>query len=81
MLSAVEKGYGGCIIGNCRRSELLKILNLDPDKYCVGLLLALGKPKEEVVMVPVGEDQNTVYYRDENQTHYVPKRSLEDILI
>ena len=81
MLSAVEKGYGGCIIGNCRRSELLKILNLDPDKYCVGLLLALGKPKEEVVMVPVGEDQNTVYYRDENQTHYVPKRSMEDILI
>lgn len=33
MLSAVEKGYGGCIIGNCRRAELLKLLDLNPEQY------------------------------------------------
>lgn len=81
MLSAVEKGYGGCMIGNCRRSELVGILGLDPEKYAVSLLLALGKPKETVVMVPVAGDNSTTYYRGDDQTHYVPKRSLEDILL
>ena len=81
MLSAVEKGYGGCIIGNCRRAELLKLLDLNPEQYFVSLVLALGKPKEEVVLVPLGEDGSTTYYRDNNQIHYVPKRSLDDILI
>ena len=81
MLSAGEKGYGGCIIGNCRRAELLKLLDLNPEQYFVSLVLALGKPKEEVVLVPLGEDGSTTYYRDNNQIHYVPKRSLDDILI
>ena len=44
-------------------------------------MLALGKPREEVVLVPVKEDGSTAYYRDGNQVHYVPKRSLEDILL
>lgn len=81
MLSAVEKGYGGCMIGNCKRGELIKLLGLDPERYTVSLVLALGKPKEEVVLVPVGGDGSTVYYRDENQVHYVPKRELAEILI
>ncbi|MGX8688804.1 MAG: nitroreductase family protein, partial [bacterium] len=32
-------------------------------------------------LTDVGEDGKTAYYRDENDVHYVPKRSLEDILI
>ena len=66
---------------SCRRSEILSILQLEPKKYSVGLVLALGKPKEEVRIVPVKEDGNTAYYRDENQVHYVPKRGLGDILV
>lgn len=81
MLSAAEKGYGGCMIGSCKRSEIGRLLGLDPDQYSIDLVLALGKPKEDVVLVPVKEDGSTVYYRDENQVHYVPKRSLEDILL
>ena len=81
MLAAAEKGYGGCMIGSCRRSEILSILKLNPENYSVGLVLALGKPKEEVRLVPVGDDGSTTYYRDENQVHYVPKRSLEDVLV
>ena len=27
------------------------------------------------------DDGSTTYYRDENQVHYVPKRSLEDVLV
>lgn len=81
MLAATEMGYGGCMIGSCKRSEILSILGLDPKRFQVGLMLALGKPAEEVRLVPVGEDGSTAYYRDEQQVHYVPKRSLGDILI
>ena len=34
-----------------------------------------------IVLTDVGEDGNTAYYRDENDVHYVPKRSLEELLI
>ena len=81
MLAAAEKGYGGCMIGSCMRSEIGRLLGLDPEHYSIDLVLALGKPKEEVVLVPVKEDGSTACYRDGNQVHYVPKRSLEDILL
>ncbi len=81
MLGAAEKGLGGCMIGSLNRQELAKALELDTDRYAVSLVLALGKPKEKVVVVPAGQDGSVKYYRDENQTHYVPKRSLEEILI
>lgn len=81
MLGAVEKGYGGCILANVKRSRLAELLGIDTEKYSIDLVLALGKPKEEVVVVPVGEDGDIRYYRDENQVHYVPKRSLEDIIL
>ena len=58
-----------------------ELLDLNPEQYFVSLVLALGKPKEEVVLVPLNEDGSTTYYRDKNQIHYVPKRSLDDILI
>ncbi|MBE5963083.1 MAG: nitroreductase family protein [Lachnospiraceae bacterium] len=81
MLGATEKGLGGCIFGSVRREELAKALGIDTTRYTIDLVLALGKPKEEVKIVPVKEDGNTKYYRDENQIHYVPKRSLEDLIV
>lgn len=81
LLSAVEKGYGGCMIGSAKHPELLEVLGLDPGHYQVGLVLALGKPKEEVVLVEAPKDGPVTYYRDENQVHYVPKRKLEDIIL
>lgn len=81
MLGAVEKGYGGCMLANVQRSNLAEALGIDSSRYSIDLVLALGKPKEEVVIVPVGEDGSIKYYRDENQVHYVPKRTLEDILL
>ena len=62
-------------------SEYPDYLNLDSQRYALDLVLALGKPKEKVVIVPVGPDGNTQYYRDEEQVHYVPKRDLNDILL
>lgn len=81
MLSAVEKGYGGCILASIKRAELAQTLSLDPQAYSIDLVLALGKPVEQVVLAPLNEDGSTTYYRDENQVHYVPKRSLEEIIL
>lgn len=69
------------MIGSCKRPEIGRLLGLNPEHYSIDLVLALGKPKEEVILVPVKEDGSTVYYRDKNQVHYVPKRNLEDILL
>lgn len=80
MLGAVEMGYGGCMLMSVERAKLTESLDIDKDKYSIQLVLALGKPKEEVEVVPVGRDGNIRYYRDENQVHYVPKRGLDEVL-
>ena len=81
MLGAVEKGLGGCILANINRSELAESLGIDTEHYTIDLVLALGKPKESVVLVDMPESGDYRYYRDENQIHYVPKRSLEELII
>jgi len=80
LLGAVEKGLGGCMIGSIRKVELSQELNI-PDQYEILLVIALGKPKEKVVIEPVGENGNIKYWRDEQGTHHVPKRSIEEIII
>ncbi len=81
LLGAVEKGYGGCMLANVKRDALAEALGIDAERYVIRLVLALGKPKEEVKVVPVGDSGDVKYYRDENQVHYVPKRGLEEILL
>lgn len=81
LLAATEAGYGGCMIGSCRRAAIAEVLGIDTARFPISLVLALGKPKDEVRIVPVGEDGSITYYRDETNVHYVPKRSLEEILL
>ena len=79
LLGAVEKGLGGCIIASVKRPQLAAILNL-PSHLTITLVIALGKPKEEVVIDPI-KDNDIKYWRDEDHVHHVPKRSLEEIII
>ncbi|MGX8851679.1 nitroreductase family protein [Amedibacillus sp. YH-ame10] len=79
LLRAVEMGLGGCMIGNFKVEDIQKTLHLKEGIY-PHLILAIGKPDEEVIITDV-QDQKTNYYRDEEDRHYVPKRSLEDLLI
>lgn len=81
LLGAVEKGFGGCMIGSFKREEAANVMGIDTKRYSLDLILALGKPKETVKIVPLKEDGDVRYYRDENQVHYVPKRKLEDLII
>lgn len=80
LLSAAEKGLGGCMIASFNAGEIVKALDLAPNLKPV-LVVAIGKPDETVVLTEAGADGKTAYYRDENDVHYVPKRSLEDILL
>jgi len=80
MLGAVEKGLGGCIIAAVQRTKLSKLLKI-PQHFEILLVLALGKPKEKVVLETVGPDGDIKYWRDKDQVHHVPKRKLDDIIV
>ena len=79
LLGATEAGFGGCIIHSVNRNKLREILHLS-EQYEILYVLALGKPKETVVLDKL-EDGDIKYWRDENQVHHVPKRSLDEIII
>lgn len=79
LLGATEAGFGGCIIYSVNRARLREILNLS-GHYEIIQVLALGKPKETVVLDQI-KDDDVKYWRDENQVHHVPKRTLEEIIL
>lgn len=79
LLAAAEKDLGGCMFASFGR-ELHEKLNLK-DNHELLMIIALGKPTEEIEMVDISKDESVKYYRDENQKHYVPKRKLEDIIL
>ncbi len=80
LLGATEKGLGGCMIGSIKKPELAQALNIRP-RFEILLVLALGKPKETVILDPVGPDGDIKYWRDAEGQHHVPKRSLDEIII
>lgn len=53
LLAAVEKGLGGCMIGNYNPDEVKQALSL-ADHLTPVLLVALGKPDETIVLTEVG---------------------------
>jgi nitroreductase len=80
LLGATEKGLGGCMIGSIKKPELAQALNIPP-RYEILLVLALGKPKETVILETVGPDGDIKYWRDGEGRHHVPKRALEEIIL
>ncbi len=80
MLGAVEKGLGGCMIGSINRDKLRQELELEA-RYAILLVLAIGRPKEKVLLEVAKDPDNVRYYRDANRVHHVPKRRLEDIVL
>jgi nitroreductase len=80
MLGAAERDLGGCMIGSIDRNGLRQTLDI-PEQYEILLILALGRPKEAVVLEDVGPEGDTKYYRDADGVHHVPKRSLEEMIL
>ena len=80
LLGATEEGLGGCMIANIRKEGLRETLRIS-ERYEILLVLALGKPKEKVVIETVGLAGDTKYWRDSMSVHHVPKRPLDEIII
>lgn len=80
LLGATEHELGGCIIATIRKGQLCQALNI-PDHYEILLVLALGKPKEIVEIEDLGSNGDIKYWRDDQGTHHVPKRSLDEIIV
>ncbi len=80
LLGATELGLGGCMIGSIQREGLRRELEI-PSHLEILLVIALGKPKESVEIDVIGPESDVRYWRDENDIHHVPKRSLDELII
>jgi nitroreductase len=80
LLGAVEKRLGGCMIGAINKKSLAEALHIS-GRYEILLVIAIGKPKEEIRIERVGPDGDIRYWRDENGVHHVPKRSLDEVIL
>jgi nitroreductase len=80
LLGATEKGLGGCIFASVERNELRFALKID-ERYEILYVLAIGKPKEQVVLETVGSEGDIKYWRDNQGVHHVPKRLLKDVIL
>ena len=79
LLTAVEEGFGGCIIGSVQRERLRDLLDI-PDRYKIIQVLALGLPAEKVVIDEVVQG-DIKYWRDEKGVHHVPKRGIDELIV
>ncbi len=80
LLGAVEDGFGGCILGSIGNHEIRDDLQI-PERYEISLVIALGKPKETVVLEETDASGEIKYYRSADQVHHVPKRPLCEIVL
>ena len=80
LLGAVERGFGGCMIGSINKEKLRSELEI-PEHLKIQLVIALGKPAETVVLEDLEPGGDIKYWRDENDIHHVPKRMLEELII
>ncbi len=79
LIGAANSGLGGCRIASVS-SKLKANLNFPPHLNIL-MVIALGVPVETVQIDPVDQGGSIKYWRDSNQVHHVPKRSLDEIII
>ncbi len=79
LLGAVEKGLGGCMVGSIEREQLQQVLDVS-SQYEIILVIAIGKPKETVVIDDV-KSGDIKYWRDKAGVHHVPKRSVDELIL
>lgn len=77
LLKATEMGLGGIFILNFRREVLREVLGLALEPVAV---IGLGKPAETVFLVPGASPDALTYYRKDG-VHYVPKLSVDQLII
>ena len=79
VLAAAEQGLGACMIGSIDRGALGRAIATGPGLKVL-LVIALGRPGEEIVLETVGADGDVRYWRDARGVHHVPKRRLQEVV-
>jgi nitroreductase len=79
MLGATEAGFGGCMIASIKKEMLRSELGI-PDRFEILLILALGKPVENIIIEDI-KDGDVKYWRDGKSNHHVPKRPLDELIL
>lgn len=78
LLSATERGLGGCMFRSYNAGKVSEIVAVEGMKP--HLVIALGYPSEKVECVDV-RNGDIKYYRGEDDVHYVPKLSAEELIL
>ncbi len=79
LLGAMELRIGGCRIG-AFSPKLADLFHM-PDHLQLSLVVALGRPRETVIIEESRDEDDIRYWRDEHGVHHVPKRSLESCMV
>lgn len=79
LLGAMAQGLAGCRIGSVS-PDLVSVLSL-PQHFQILLVLALGYPLEQVVIETISVGDDIRYWRDTDEVHHVPKRSLGELIV
>lgn len=80
LLAAMEHNLASCWLGALNRSEIMKILNLDENKFSLLYLIALGYPMQKSKAVDM-INGDVKYIQDNSGIIHVPKRSTDEVLI
>ncbi len=80
LLGARALGFAGCMLAAIDRKKLKQLLGIG-DHLEILLVIALGKPIEEVKLEELEPGGSIKYWRDDRGVHHVPKRSLDEIII
>ncbi len=79
LMAAVERGLGGCMLAWIKRDKLRRAMNI-ADHFTISLVMALGEPNETVVLEDL-QGESIDYWRDADDVHHVPKRTLQELLV
>jgi len=80
LLGAVEKGLGGCIVRTINHYKMQEYFNFAENLDLIQVI-ALGEPAQEVETVAIEKSGSIEYFENEEKSHFVPKRSLSEIVI
>ena len=79
VLLANELDYGACMVMSYNKNIFREVLEL-PEDYETRAVIVLGEAKDIVKLID-SKDENDTKYFIENGIHYVPKLSLDKILL
>jgi nitroreductase len=80
LLGATYKGLGGCIAAKIQRRKLREALDL-PTRYEILLVVAIGKPGEEIIIEHQEPGKDAYGWHDDQGNYHLPKRSLDSVIL